>query len=323
MGLYKLSFFPFKESLSAPVVIYDNSITYRKGYYIFISSLLGDVLGIGEIAPLPYLSKESYDDIQQYCLALNETSIEIFVDSDSYILDWSLFPNYPSFQFGLDSACIMAFRKPKNVLINSYYFNSKLPVYESLSDFPVLKCKVGHLNNKTEIDCIHDILASYPDIKFRFDVNGRFSLNQANNFFSKIPLSCIDYVEDPCSDIGEYESFYNKTGVKYALDYSLMLNTDLSIKGLKTLVVKPTCIGRSDTIRTLMDRYPLQNVVFSSSYETLVGLNNIALFASFLSPNEFHGVNTETIFSYCTIKKQHLQWNILDSVAINSWIFRG
>ena len=100
---WKLSFYPFKESLSSPVTVYDKCITYRKGYYIFISSLLGDVLGIGEIAPLPYLSEESYDDIQQSCLSLNDTSIEILVDSDSYKLDWSLFPKYPSFQFGLDT----------------------------------------------------------------------------------------------------------------------------------------------------------------------------------------------------------------------------
>ena len=204
---------------------------------------------------------------------------------------WS---NIPSVQFGLESALIMALSPQLKHTISTHHYCHNLSDLASLTKTSIIKCKVGNNPLKQELSTILLHIKSHKQCKFRFDANNKFTLNQAIDFFSSIPKNAIDYIEDPCHK-KHINQFHTQTNLPLAFDW--LNNTPLPTYILKSLVIKPTLIGSLKNILALIKKKPSTPLIFSSTYETIIGLSAISRLAYILSPKQAHGLNTLYIYN--------------------------
>ncbi len=111
------------------------------------------------------------------------------------------------------------------------------------------------------------------------------------SFARAIGSSQIEYIEEPTREPKDFERLLELSGVPYALDETLRETTDLHrFPQAAALIVKPTLQGGRDTIaRLAADSRPL---VFSSAFESGVGLYNIARAAALFAPQVPVGLDT-------------------------------
>ena len=117
--------------------------------------------------------------------------------------------------------------------------------------------------------------------------------NEVTQFVSQIPKESIDYIEDPCDKVDQYEEVCRQTGVGLAVDYPYHVG---DFDGIKTLVIKPTVVGGIRSIQSLCKMYHVDRYVMSSCYETVIGLSGCSHLAHFFGPTMSHGLSTLTLF---------------------------
>jgi O-succinylbenzoate synthase len=138
----------------------------------------------------------------------------------------------------------------------------------------VVKIKVG---GEPEIDlarirCVRELR---PDAKIRIDVNGLWSVNQAQAFLTQ--AGEIEYVEQPCLTIEELRELKLRTGVKIAGDEIIRkardpLNLDLS-GAIDIVMLKVAPLGGIAKALEIARHYSLP-VAVSSALESAVGISH-------------------------------------------------
>jgi len=182
----------------------------------------------------------------------------------------------------------------------AYRFSERQPV-------EVIKIKVGNREWREERAALLRFLERCPrNVRIRLDANRSWQPEQARAFLSGIDHTQIAYIEEPLAEEAELEALYRETGVAYAWDESVLTRTfpDRFPDGLAAVVLKPTFLGDMRRVRAwaLKARTENRRVVFTSVFESGLGLRNVAVMASaWGSPHTAMGLGTARWFADDTI----------------------
>ncbi len=241
----------------------------KNGLIVRLTNELGKE-GVGEISPLENRSHENFEE----ALIFTKNLRERFLKGDFSPV---LFP--PSVMFGMEMALSsLIFPQKENIRFKIY--SNKLKLKNLSIDEAVSICKK----------------AKGP---LRIDLNKNWDLEKTVTFCSHFKKSDFLYIEEPVSHFRDIEKFYKQTRFPYAIDEHLSLHPlerIISLPGLTHLVIKPTLHGGLNQCEKIHTSLPHLTTVFSSCYETPIGLMHIAKIASILNPNEPIGIDTTSIY---------------------------
>lgn len=227
---------------------------FREGLILQI----GD--GFGEIAPLPGFSRETLEEAKEEALRL----LPFFPDAS---------PTLPSVQFALDSALHPmppSFQLSMNAL-NHYG-----------EGFKALKLKLGHLSLEEALK----LLKQTPKhLELRLDFNRQWPLDRLLAFTAHFSPDDFAYLEEPTSKFSDLLAFSNLTGFPIAIDESIPSIPYWEIPTLKALIVKPTILG------TIPTAPPGVELIFSSAYESGIGILHLARLSLQYNPHRPHGLD--------------------------------
>jgi O-succinylbenzoate synthase len=185
-------------------------------------------------------------------------------------------------------AALEAATKPAPTpLRNEVMVNATLPnikpseVEKVLSNFDgctTIKIKINDFMVDKEL--LIQSLKLVPNAKFRLDVNGGWTLDEAivnlKNYEGEF-AGLIDYVEQPCIDIADLKVLKNETGIKIAVDESIrkFLGSDLTkLKDVADIaVIKWAPSGGINAALDLIKQISLP-VVVSSALDSSVGISH-------------------------------------------------
>ena len=171
-------------------------------------------------------------------------------------------------------------------------------VVDSFPGVKTFKVKAG--NNLAEdlarVNVIRDL---QPQAKIRIDVNGLWSVDQAETFLSAVGE--IEYVEQPCATVAELRELKSRTSVKIVGDEVLRKAADpfaIDLTGaIDYLMLKVQPLGGIKRAHALAEHHNLP-VVVSSALESAVGINyGLNLAASFEEINFDCGLGTGSLLA--------------------------
>ena len=166
-------------------------------------------------------------------------------------------------------------------------------IVDSFPGVRTFKVKVG-INLPADLARVNIIRELQPQAKIRIDVNGLWSVAQAEEFLNSVGE--IEYVEQPCSTIEELRELKSKTSVKIVGDEILRkavdpFDIDL-IGAVDYLMLKVQPLGGIKRAHAIAEHHKLP-VVVSSALESAVGINyGVTLAASFQELNFDCGLGT-------------------------------
>jgi len=223
--------------------------------------ILETATGRGDIAPLPGFSRETLSEAYEEALHLGPDET----------------PKLPSVRFAFDCAKVPL--TPVRVPINA--------LNEYREGFSALKIKVGHLSVNEAISLIKKIPKQ---IEIRLDFNQQWPLEKLLQFSSHFSPTDFAYLEEPTAQFSDLLLFSQKTGFPIAVDESIPYVPYQEIPTLKALVVKPTILG------TIPKAPPGVELIFSSAFESGIGVTHIARLAQIMNPTRPHGLDSYSHF---------------------------
>jgi O-succinylbenzoate synthase len=218
--------------------------------------------GFGDIAPLLGISPETFEEAR-------EEAVRLLPDFPN------VEPKLPSVRFAFDCAKVPL--KSVSVPVNA--------LNEYRPGFSVVKIKVAKLSVEQTKALIDQIPTG---IGIRLDFNRQWPLEKLFRLADLYPPTAFDYLEEPTRDFSELLQFSEKTGFPIAMDESIPDVPYWQIPTLKALVVKPTILG------TVPKPPPGVELIFSSVFESGVGVTHIARLAAQHNPNRPHGLDPYT-----------------------------
>ena len=171
-------------------------------------------------------------------------------------------------------------------------------VVDSFPGVSSFKVKVGNDLAK-DLARVNVIRNLQPQAKIRIDVNGLWSVGQAEAFLSAV--GDIEYVEQPCATIEELRELKSRTSVKIVGDEVLRKAADpfaIDFTGaIDYLMLKVQPLGGIKRAQALAEHHNLP-VVVSSALESAIGINyGLTLAASFETMNFNCGLGTGSLLA--------------------------
>jgi O-succinylbenzoate synthase len=171
-------------------------------------------------------------------------------------------------------------------------------VVDSFPGVNTFKVKVG-TNLAEDLARINVIRQLQPQAKIRIDVNGLWSVDQAETFLNA--AGEIEYAEQPCATIEELRELKSRTSVKIVGDEILRKAADpfaIDLTGaIDYLMLKVQPLGGIKRAHALAEHHNLP-VVVSSALESAVGINyGLTLAASFEEMNFDCGLGTGSLLA--------------------------
>jgi O-succinylbenzoate synthase len=171
-------------------------------------------------------------------------------------------------------------------------------VVDSFPGVSTFKVKVG-TNLAEDLARIDVIRQLQPQVKIRIDVNGLWSVDQAETFLNA--AGEIEYAEQPCATIAELRELKSRTSVKIVGDEILRKAADpfkVDLDGaIDYLMLKVQPLGGIKRAHALAEHHNLP-VVVSSALESAVGINyGLTLAASFEEMNFDCGLGTGSLLA--------------------------
>ena len=207
------------------------------------------------------------------------------------------------------ASAIEAASAPKPKLYrSSVAINGTIPALNDPSDLKIVvdsfpgvstfKVKVG-TNLAEDLARIDVIRQLQPQAKIRIDVNGLWSVDQAETFLNA--AGEIEYAEQPCPTIAELRELKSRTSVKIVGDEILRKAADpfkVDLDGaIDYLMLKVQPLGGIKRAHALAEHHNLP-VVISSALESAVGINyGLTLAASFEEMNFDCGLGTGSLLA--------------------------
>ena len=207
------------------------------------------------------------------------------------------------------ASAIEAASTPKPKLYrSSVAINGTIPALNDPSDLKIVvdsfpgvstfKVKVG-TNLAEDLARIDVIRQLQPQVKIRIDVNGLWSVDQAETFLNA--AGEIEYAEQPCATIAELRELKSRTSVKIVGDEILRKAADpfkVDLDGaIDYLMLKVQPLGGIKRAHALAEHHNLP-VVISSALESAVGINyGLTLAASFEEMNFDCGLGTGSLLA--------------------------
>jgi O-succinylbenzoate synthase len=171
-------------------------------------------------------------------------------------------------------------------------------VVDSYRGANTFKVKVG-TNLAEDLARVNFIRDLRPQAKIRIDVNGLWSVDQAETFLSTVGE--IEYVEQPCATVAELRELKSRTSVKIVGDEVLRKAADpfaIDLVGaVDYLMLKVQPLGGIKRAHALAEHHDLP-VVVSSALESAIGINyGLSLAASFEEMNFDCGLGTGSLLA--------------------------
>jgi O-succinylbenzoate synthase len=171
-------------------------------------------------------------------------------------------------------------------------------VVDSFPGVKTFKVKVGN-DLAEDLARVNVIRNLQPQAKIRIDVNGLWSVDQAEAFLSAV--GDIEYVEQPCATIEELRELKSRTSVKIVGDEVLRKAADpfaIDFTGaIDYLMLKVQPLGGIKRAQALAEHHNLP-VVVSSALESAIGINyGLTLAASFETMNFNCGLGTGSLLA--------------------------
>jgi o-succinylbenzoate synthase len=286
-----------------------------------------DIVSVADVSPLEHWNQESFSDVQRECQKIK--SDQLFKDIDAYISDpvqKNIFLVEKFLDFDFSKYTKLPSLKHALSCLYSDYYRQKLKIkltgdisYQALimrqknssidqiiqktqaletSGFKKVKIKIGISDLKTENLLLTQLLNQTKKVRLRLDANLKFSLNDYATILKGLDLDRIDYIEEPVFKTTELLDFFSTTKVHLALDENIHLIKDVRIQGVKSLILKPTLLGDYHSLKKIVLNCHKRGIspVFSSCFESQVGIYQLAQLASQFNPNEIHGLGTFDCF---------------------------
>ena len=171
-------------------------------------------------------------------------------------------------------------------------------IVDSFPGVKTFKVKVG-IDLAADLARVNTIRELQPHAKIRIDVNGLWSVEQAEEFLSSVGE--IEYVEQPCATIEELRELKSRTSVKIVGDEILRKAIDpfdIDLTGaVDYLMLKVQPLGGIKRAHALAEHHKLP-IVVSSALESAVGINyGVTLAASFQELNFDCGLGTGSLLA--------------------------
>jgi len=289
--------------LVRPIIIKGHALENRTGLILSLIDSVGRT-GYGEVAPLPFLHKETMDEAACCILRVRQTLLgrdiqnetALFTDPIEKQIDMDL---PPSVSFGLEMALFdLSIQKTAG---QGIFSGLKVPacgltsadsegLYTDLREmlergFTTVKIKVGGnsiAEDANRIKTSREIVQN--KINLRLDANRSWTLEEAVAFCGRIGSDRIEYIEEPVNRVCDQKAFVEKTGIPLALDETLLEKSLDSISGLGhvgAFVIKPGLAGGLRHTAELIDIARRNNImsVLSSSFQSGLAIRALFLFA--------------------------------------------
>lgn len=161
-----------------------------------------------------------------------------------------------------------------------------------LSNCRAAKLKVGGREMHAAISLVREVRELLPDsVQLRLDANQAWTLQEATSFCRSLRDIELEYIEEPLQDASLLEKLHSQTGVNYALDETLLRESCLDAwPNAAALICKPTILGGRETVERLATTG--KPIVFSSAFESGIGIARIVQLAAEFSPNIAAGLDT-------------------------------
>ena len=289
----------------------------RKGWYLKIKT--EEKFGIGEAAPIPFMSKESHADagyaLDGFKIALQDIDYDVSIEELLLLSDVHGFNN-PSAKFAIQSAVYDLESQFQNKTVSQFLnsqssnkININTLVHENSiitnDNTKVLKIKI-HSNSIYEIkDSIDQLLDTYSnDIKLRIDFNGCLDLVKGIRICKELESYNIDYIEQPLA-IDNLDDLYElrmHSNIPIAADEGLFdynfVEKLIQESAADVFIVKPTLIGGYDDLNKIADLCTENDIrlVLTSSFETRIAQLFIIHMIASLNIREYCGVFNVKLF---------------------------
>ena len=202
----------------------------------------------------------------------------------------------PSLKFAL-SALDDPFESPVEVPWNYLLIGDRQQVLEGVrtcrqSNCRAAKLKVGGRELHAAISLVREVRELLPkNVQLRLDANQAWTLQEATSFCSKTQDIDVEYIEEPLQDSSQLEKLYSRTGVKYALDETLLHEQCLDAwPNAAALICKPTILGGRKAVERLAATG--KPIIFSAAFESGIGIARIVQLAAEFSPDMAAGLDT-------------------------------
>lgn len=328
MKIVSVKVWSYSNELASPIYVKGNQLMNRSG--LFISLFLSDgSYGIGEISPLPGFSQDTLEmcksSISDLIGFLLSKELELSLGGCiSLLSDLHTLESIPvSVEHGVGMALMQLISYKRQISISTLLNpNAKsdisfhgllvgslsdiLSQYETLTQygFNRFKLKVGQLSTTDEIDRLNGFLSKkQSDHIVWLDANRQWTLQVASDICTSIDSNQILYVEEPVELESELDLFFDRTGIRYGLDETIILNPDLNmsvLRGLNVFILKPMCLG----LRSLIDYYnsskdtPI-DISISSIYETSLTHRYYCHLSAAFSKHHSVGIDAVQFLEFC------------------------
>lgn len=269
-----------------------------------------------EIAPLPGFSHETLIQVKVEMVHLLAS---MFSATERINLQ-KHHSDYPSIQFALDALFLdfntTAHADMDNVALIQGNLSLIGSQYQQLGKPNIIKLKVAREPVEHDINNFQQLCTLNKKLKIRCDANQAWSKQQAQQFFAAINVEQLDYIEEPTSNHQINLQLADKFHINLALDETLQ-RPDFNYQhhpSISAFIIKPTLIGYKHKIDRLVStaRKLGIKVIFSSSFESIVGLQQLKKLAySYLAATTEQelslslGIDTLKYFNGTRLQDQH------------------
>ncbi len=291
---------PFKK----PFKMIDTIMNHKKGFLLIVKTEAG--IKVGDCSPLIGFSKESFAEAQaQLLIVYSKIQALIKTDlSEAITLILEEMELLPSVEFALKSleyenviSNNIAGIIRSNALINMHDIDKEIKDKYS-EGYRIFKIKLGRSEFNTELSYWSKYVSEFSEkVKFIFDTNRTWSLDQLDLFYKSIDKKSLLYFEDPLECKEELISLLSSSRkIPIALDESLIYILDKQIYSFKYAVIKPTIVSKYDRIIKLLNNKN-KKVVLSSAFESFYGIRNLCFLHKKYNLDTHIGLDTYKVYN--------------------------
>lgn len=291
-------------------------------YLIAKESSSHRVTGIGECGPIPGLSKDDLDLIEDELTTLCSAAVPLSS------LDISRYTTFPSIQAGLESLRLDVDQNEKGILFSSPFTKGEtsIPINGLIwmgnpefmitqiqnkleAGFRCLKLKIGSLAFDAECSILQELRKRFgrADLEIRVDANGAFSPREAPAKLERLAQFDLHSIEQPIAP-GQPESMAalcRNTTLPIALDEELIVADQSMKKSLLTaikphyIILKPSLLGGfTQSAEWIAEAESVEAGWWvTSALESNIGLNAIAQWTATLESTMPQGLGTGQIYA--------------------------
>ncbi len=316
-------------------------LTKKRSWFIKVYDVKNPtIFGLGECSIIKGLSPDDRPDFES---VIKNVSNNI---NDYFEADLSALNEFPSIQFGLETAFLDLTNSGKRILFPSSFTSGELSVringliwmgnkdfmnrqiVEKNSDgYTSIKLKIGALNFKDEVEFIQSIRKKYsPELlELRLDANGAFESDEALEKLKILSSFSIHSIEQPikAGQNQEMAELCQKSPIPIALDEELInVNEDEEKRILlrtirpKYIILKPSLIGGFKSAQEWINAAEELEINWwvTSALESNIGLNAIAQWTHTLNSPLPQGLGTGGLFtnnipSPLEVKGEYISYN--------------